>query len=172
MFNLGKQLPLSHTVASQLVSHDHARHILKAFQQAPKEAFGCLGIPPWLNEDVEHDAILIHGTPKIVLHALNPDEHLIKVPLVTGLWTTAAQAIGKALAELLAPAPNGLIGDNDATLRQQEFNISKAEAERVIQPDGMADDLSGKAMAVVRVGWALHAASLAGLQPAGQSALP
>jgi hypothetical protein len=28
----------------------------------------------------------------------------------------------------------------------------------VIQPDGMADDLSGKAMAVVRVGRRLHAA--------------
>ena len=91
MFNLGKQLALSRTVTSQLVSHDHARHILKAFQQAPKEAFGGTGAPPWLNEDVEHDAVLIHGAPKIVLHTLNPNEHLIKVPLVTSPWTTAAR---------------------------------------------------------------------------------
>ena len=172
MFNPGKQLALSHTVTSQLISHDYARHILKAFQQPSKETFGGSGIPPWLNENVENDAVLIHGAPKIVLHALNPDEHLIKVPLVTGLWTTAAQAIGKGLAEFLAPAPNGLTGDDDTPLRQQKLTIAKAEAKHVVQPDSMADDFGGKAMAVVRVGRGLHVASLAGLQPAGQSALP
>jgi len=31
-------------------------------------------------------------------------------------------------------------------LSQQELDISKAEAEHVVQPDGMADDLGGKAM--------------------------
>ena len=84
MFDLGKQFALSHTVASQLIGHDHARNILKAFQQTSEETFGSFGIPPWLSEDVEHDAVLIHGAPKIVLHALDPDEHLIQVPLVTG----------------------------------------------------------------------------------------
>jgi hypothetical protein len=39
-------------------------------------------------------------------------------------WPTAARAFGKARTEFLAPAPNGLIGDIDATLGQQEFNIS------------------------------------------------
>ena len=33
-----------------------------------------------LNEDVEHNAGLIHGAPKIVLHAPDPDEHLVQVP--------------------------------------------------------------------------------------------
>src|ERR1700676_2151197 len=80
MFNLGKQLALSHTVASQLSGPDHPRHILKAFQQPSKETFGGSGIPPWLNENVENNAVLIHGAPKIVLHALNPDEPPIKVP--------------------------------------------------------------------------------------------
>src|SRR6202035_4122489 len=105
------------------------------------------------------------------LHALNPDEHLIKVPLVTGPWTTAAQAVGEALAEFLAPAPNGLIGDDDAPLRQQKLNIPQAEAEHVIQPDSMADDLGGKAMAVAWVGRWLHAASLPDLRPVDQTRL-
>jgi hypothetical protein len=35
--------------------------ILRAFQQPPEETLCCFGIPPWLNEDVEHNAILIHG---------------------------------------------------------------------------------------------------------------
>ena len=95
MFDLGKQFALSHTVASQLIGHDHARNILKAFQQTSEETFGSFGIPPWLSEDVEHDAVLVHGTPKIVLHAPNPDEHLIEVPLVSGPWTSAAGAGGR-----------------------------------------------------------------------------
>src|ERR1700692_574317 len=103
MFNLWKQLELGDAVASQLIGHDHARHVLKVFQQPSKETFGCFGIPPRLNEDVEHDAVLIHGAPKIVLRALDPDEHLIiKVPLVTGPRTMAARAAGKGLAEFLA----------------------------------------------------------------------
>jgi hypothetical protein len=124
VFNLGEKLALCHAVASQLVGHDHARHILKTFQQPSKESFGGFGIPPRLDEDVEHDAILIHRTPKIVLHALNPDEHLVEVPLISWSRASAAKAFGKALAEFPAPAPNGLIGHENATLSQQEFNVS------------------------------------------------
>jgi hypothetical protein len=133
-----------------------------------KETFGCFGIPSWLNENVEHDTVLVHSTPEIVLHALDPHEHLIEVPLVTRSRTTAAQAVCEGLAKLLAPASNGLIRDCDAPLGQQEFNVSKAEAEHVIQPDRMADDLGGEAMAVAWVRWGPHAASLASLQPACQ----
>jgi hypothetical protein len=43
-----------------LFGHDHTRHILKVFQQPSKESFGGFGIPPRLNEDAEHDAVLIH----------------------------------------------------------------------------------------------------------------
>ena len=64
-----------------------------------------------------------------MLHALNPDEHLIQMPLVTGPRTTAAQAFGKTLAKFLAPAPNCLIGYDDATLGQQQLNIPQAEAK-------------------------------------------
>jgi hypothetical protein len=109
-------------------------------------------IPPWLNEDVEHDAVLIHGAPQIVLHALDPDAHFIKVPSVAGPRTTTTQSFGKALAEFLAPVPNGLVGENNAPFSQKQLDIPQAEAEHVIQSDGMADDLGGKAMAIVWVG--------------------
>ena len=49
MFNLGKELALRHAVAAQLISDDYTRHILKAFQQPSKEAFGGFGIPPTLS---------------------------------------------------------------------------------------------------------------------------
>ena len=160
MFNLEKELALYHAVAAQLISDDYTRHILKALQQPSKKSFGGFGIPPWLNEYVEYNAVLIHRTPKVMLHALDPDEHLIKVPLVTGPRTAAAQSAREGLAELLAPTPNRLVGEDHAPFKQKQLNIPQAEAENVIQPNGMADNLGGKAMAVVRVG--LHAASLAG----------
>jgi len=62
-----------------------------------------------------------------MLHALDPDEHLIKVPLVTGPRATSAQTAGKSLAEFLAPAPHRLIRDDNATLSQEQLEIPKAE---------------------------------------------
>ena len=171
MFYLGKQLAPGDTVASQLISHDHAWHVLKAFQQAAKEALRGFGVPPWLNQDVEHNAVLIDGTPKIVLHAPDPDEHFVHVPLVSRPWSAASQAARESMAELLAPLTNRLIGDNHATFSQQQLNIPQAEAEHVIQPDCVADDLGRKPVAIVRIGWGLHADSLACLRPAGQTRL-
>jgi hypothetical protein len=42
-----------------------------------------------------------------VLHAADPDEDFVHVPLVPWPWPAASQAVGKALAEFLAPAPYG-----------------------------------------------------------------
>ena len=77
--------------------------------------------------------------------------------LSPGRGPSTAQARSKALAEFLAPAPNGLIGDDAATFSQEQLDLPQAEAEHMVQPDSMADDLGGKAVAVVRVGWRFHA---------------
>ena len=66
------------------------------------------------------------------LHAPASDEDLIEVPLVLAPWPAAAQAAGKRPAELLAPAPHGLIGDDDAPLGQKQLDVPQAEAEHVI----------------------------------------
>jgi hypothetical protein len=145
-------MALSDAVAPQLVGHDHPRHVLQAFQQTSEEALGGVGISPVLNKDVEHNAVLVDGTPEVLLNALDPDEHLVEVPLVPRPWAAAANATGKALAEFPAPAPHCLIGDSNAPFGQEQLDIPQAEAEHMIQPHSMADDAGGKAMAVVRVG--------------------
>ena len=61
--------------------------------------------------------------------------------------------------------------DNDATFSEEQFNIPQAETEHVIQPNSMADDLGGKAMAVARVGRRLRADNLAGRKPDCQTRL-
>jgi hypothetical protein len=93
------------------------------------------------------------------------------MPLVPRSWPAAAQAVGETGGEHLAPTAHGLIGDDDTALRQDQLNITRAEAEYVIQPDSVADDLGGKPMAMVRVGWQVHAASLGCFQAHGQRRL-
>ncbi len=77
VLDAAKQLTLSDAVAPQLVGHDHPRYILQTLQKLLEEALRGVRIAPGLNEDVEHNAILIDGTPEMVLHASNSDEDLV-----------------------------------------------------------------------------------------------
>ena len=119
VFNTGKRLTPSDAIAPQLVGHDQSRHILQTLQKPPEEALYGLGIASGLNEDVEYDPSLIDGAPEIVLHALDPDEDFVHVRFVSRLWPAAAQAGGKAGRELLAPAPDRLVGDDNTAFCQE-----------------------------------------------------
>jgi hypothetical protein len=63
-----KHLTLSDAIAAQLVGHNHPRLVLQTRQQPFEEALCRLAIAPRLNEDIEHNAILIDGTPEAMLH--------------------------------------------------------------------------------------------------------
>ena len=95
VLDAGKQLAPGDAVASQLVGHDHPRHKLQALQQPFKEALRGFGIAPVLDEDIEHNAGLIDGTPEIVEDTLDPDEYLVQMPLVPGPWPATAHAVAK-----------------------------------------------------------------------------
>ena len=60
-------MALRDAAASQLVGHGHPRNILQPLQQSSEETLGSVGITPILNQNVEHDAVLIRRPPKIVL---------------------------------------------------------------------------------------------------------
>jgi hypothetical protein len=42
---------------------------------------------------------------------------------------------------MVHPAPNGLVGDRDAALRQQIFDVAEAQGESEIEPDRVLNDL-------------------------------
>src|ERR687886_287547 len=141
MLDAGQDLALRGSIRSELVGHDHSGHIAQALEQLLEEALRCLGIAPALNQDVEDLAILVHGTPEIVHLAADADEDLVQMPLVARPRSPPAQLIGEGLAELEAPATDALVGDDDAALGQDQLDITQAEAEDVVQPVGMGDDL-------------------------------
>jgi hypothetical protein len=60
--------------------------------------------------------------------------------------------VGETGGEFPAPASHRLVGDDDATLSQDQFDIAQTEAEHMIQPNRVGDDLGGEPMTVVRVG--------------------
>ena len=95
-----------------------------------------------------------------MLDAVDPDEHLIQMPAVAGSRPASPQPVGEGLGELPAPAPDRLVGNLNAAFGQHQFDVPEAQAERVVQPDGMADDFGREAVTVMRIRSAFHPATM------------
>ena len=76
MLNAGHDLPLCRAVAGKLVGdHDTGRPHLP-LQQLAQEPLGGLLVASALDQDVEHDAGLVHGSPKPMLYPGNFEHDL------------------------------------------------------------------------------------------------
>ena len=89
--------------------------------------------------------------PKIVQLAPDTHEHLVQVPFVVGPPPAAFQPFGKQPAEAPSPFSYGFVAHHNAACREDQFNLSQAQAEAVIQPHGVLDDLGAKAEATIGV---------------------
>src|SRR5260370_7057179 len=90
-------------VALEVVCGDHRGKMPEALQQLAEEPRGRGCVAAALDQNVEDISVLVDRAPKIVLLAADPDEHLVHVPLVAGLWPAPLQGIGEAPAEAQAP---------------------------------------------------------------------
>ncbi len=143
-------------VAPQLVGDDHARHVPQTLQQLTEEALGGFLIPATLNQNVQHVAILVHGSPQVMILATDLDEYFIEVPLVARAGTSSTQLISVCLAELQAPFSDRLIGNDNATHSHNLFDIAKAQSEAEVEPHCVADDLSGETVAAIERRSSVH----------------
>ena len=109
MLDAGEQLTLSDTVAPQLVGHDYPWHVLQTPKKSPKEALRRVGIAAGLNENIEHDTILIHGTPKILLPAVDSDEEFVQIPGITEASLFLLKTSGIVGPEFPAPLSDGFL---------------------------------------------------------------
>lgn len=55
--------------------------------------------------------------------------------------------VGKQRREGDVPLPQGVVPDDNAALKQQFLHITLAEAEAVIEPEGVDDDAERKTVA-------------------------
>src|SRR5947209_5298431 len=99
--------------------------------------------------------------PEIVQHAVDPDEHLIEVPGVSGPGPPPSEPSRELRTKFPAPVPDALVGHDHAALGQDQLDIPQTEAEYMIQPDRVADDLGREAMPRIGGGLWRHPVSLA-----------
>lgn len=122
-------------VAAQLVSNNDPRFAASCPQKLAKEADCSETIPLRLNQNIEHNTVLVDGSPEVVSDAVDFQEHLVQMPFVSGPSTPPPETVGILLAELIAPTPDRFVGDQHSTDGHQLFDIAKAHAETVIMPD-------------------------------------
>lgn len=104
-----------------------------------------------LHQDVQYDAVLIDSAPEIAHLTLDADENLIQMPLVTRPRSPATKAVRKAGAEFQTPSTDALTGDDDATFSQQQLHVPLTDAELVITPHRVNDELRWEVVTVMRV---------------------
>ena len=136
-------------VASQFVSNDLQWFGTLATQESSKESLCGALITMRLDQDVDHVAVLIHGTPEILLLAIDSNEDLIQVPVVAEPSLSSLQFPSIVRTELLTPLSNRLIGHDDSPLGEKILDISEAQAEAMVSPDRIADDLARETIAGV-----------------------
>jgi hypothetical protein len=113
-----------------------------------------------LNQDVDHVTILIHGTPQILLLAINPNENLIQVPVIAQSPLSSLQFPSIGRTELLTPLPDRLVRHDDSALGKKILDITEAQAEAMISPDRIADDLGRVTITEVTRPSAFHGTSV------------
>jgi len=165
MDRIRDEFAVSDTVAPQLVGDQSPGLTSLTFQQLAEEAFGRTPITTWLDEDVDHVTVLVHGSPQILLAAPESDEHLVQISGVTLAAAPEPQPPGVVEPERPAPLPDRLIRDGDPALDQQILDIPKADTESVVEPDCVTNDFARIAVPVIEGSGGFHDASLAAMGP-------
>ena len=89
--------------------------------------------------------------------AVNSNENLIHVPVVAQPPLSSLQLPSIVETEFLTPLPDRLIGDDDAALGEKIFDIPETQAEAMISPHRIADDLGRETIPGVTNAVTLHA---------------
>jgi hypothetical protein len=87
-----------------------------------------------LNQDVDHVAVLIHGTPETLLLAVDSNEGFIQVRNIAGAALTPLQFSGIVRRELLTPQANRFVRADDPPFGEKILYISEAQAETMVRP--------------------------------------
>ncbi len=101
-----------------------------------------------LEEDVEHEPVLVHCPPEPMSDPSNARPHLVEMPPGTPRLFPVTQAFDEKGAELDAPLAEGLVTDQGAALVKQRLHVSVIRWKAVVKPYGMLDDGHGEAVAV------------------------
>ena len=95
------------------------------FTQKPgQEGFRGLGVAVALQQNFEHEAVLVQCPPKPVSNAIHGRTHLVEMPSGTPSGFPMAQFFDEERSELDTPFAEGLMADLNAALVQQFLHVS------------------------------------------------
>lgn len=152
--------PVRCAVTSQLIRYQPPGFACLTVQQPAKEAFGRTLIATGLNKNTDHVAVLVNGAPEILLLTLDIHEEFIQMPNVTQSALSSSESPGIFGPELPTPLSDGLVADYDPALCQEVFNVSEAQAESVVEPNGMTYDLRWESISAIAGCLRIHQPSL------------
>ena len=148
-------------VAGELIGNDAAGFCFGGLEDPSEEPFRCGSVAFLRQISVDNLTVLVDGSPQLVLCTADFNEDFIDEERVTEACMSPAQWLRVVRAKLLAPGANGLVADRNTSFGQQILDVSCAQAEAVIKPHGVLDDLRGESVAFVHRMKRLHASMLA-----------
>ena len=132
-------------ITAQLVDDQLPGWSFLMLQHLTKEARSRSTISTFGNQNIDYVSILIDSSPQIEVLSSDFDEELIYMPNVAESPLLPPQIASIGRPELQTPISNCLVRDA-ASLSKQIFDVAKAHREPMVQPDGVTDDFSWKAM--------------------------
>ena len=118
------------SIAFQLVGDDPEWLFALTAQQSAKEPLGCTLIAARLQQNINDITILIHGTPKILLLAVDSDEEFVQMPAIPKAALFLLKTSGIVGSEFPAPLADGFVRNNYSAFGKKIFNITEAQTER------------------------------------------
>ena len=116
--------------------------------------------------------VLVGGARQTALLAADVDHGFVKVPEVAAARVLAPEAAGVLPSELHRPAPNSLVGDDDATFQHRHCYPAKAQRRRNNSHIAWATIAGGNRWRFLIGGRLAHASHLHGLLPTPELAPP
>jgi hypothetical protein len=170
MPDTGQHLSLRRVIAVERIHDDHPRDVCQALEQLAEELLCRNLMTMALHQNLEDMALLIHGSPEIVMFTVNGEKDLIKMPRISWLGPSTPHLLGIGWPPRPTPLPHDCSGQDPTAPGPQLFDIAVAEAAADLEPDTMAHDLRRKPRALRRVGcgWWVQAASMPHKTPAGK----
>jgi len=117
-------------------------------QQLGEEGLCGLGVAVPLKENVEHEPVLVHGSPQPVSNAVHARTDLVEMPPGTPSGFPVAQVFSEEGSELDTPLAEGLMTDLNAPLVHQFLHVSVTQRKAVVEPNGVLDDRHVETVAV------------------------
>src|SRR5205085_11769317 len=104
-------------------------------------------VAPVLDQDVQDDPVPIDRPPQPEALAVDLEQHLVAVPFVTWPRPSLAQPSCEGRAKRVAPLPNALVTDDQTAFGEQVLDITQAQVEAEVHPNGVGDHLRREAVA-------------------------